>query len=156
MPWECLRDPKVLELHASLPLSSLYNLLNVCYKKLRKEWEVSKDPLDASQRPQFHETLSNEGLNSCASYKSSWTFWEELISNENFLMHFLIYPTVLDGKSFKNSSEHIKMSYCPEHLLFSPLDLSLKWMLWNRRSFWITEQLLKMSMVNSLQIPHYQ
>lgn len=116
---ECLPDPKVLELHASFSLSSFYNLLNICYKKLYKEWEVSKDHLDASQRPQFHETLSNEGLNSCASYKSTWTFCEELISNENVVMYFLIYPAILDGKSFKNSSEYIKMSRCAERLLFS-------------------------------------
>lgn len=115
---EHLPDRKALKLRAILPLSSFYNSLNVCYKKLYKEWEVSKDHLDASQRPQFHETLSDGGLNSYASYKSIWTSGEDLVSNENVLMYFLIYPAVLDGKSFKISSEYIKMSYCAKCLFF--------------------------------------
>lgn len=76
--------------------------------------------------------------------------------NENVLMYFLIYPATLDGKSFNNSSDYIKMPCCAKSLLISLWILAWKWMLYSRRSFWIMEQQLQMSVVNSQQIPHYQ
>lgn len=73
------------------------------------------DPKDVNSMKQFQMSVRTLVFH----IKMFELFENSQSLNENVLMYFIIYPAALDGKSFNNSSEYIKMLRCAESLLFS-------------------------------------